>query len=80
MDKILSQLIRISNTVGRDSSLVQGGGGNTSVKTRDGKYMYVKTSGTKRGEAIKIKGKAIKIRVLSCCIIRSYGNLPKKLS
>ena len=46
MDKILSQLIRISNTVGRDSSFVQGGGGNTSVKTRDGKYMYVKASGT----------------------------------
>ncbi len=46
MDKALSELIRISNTVGRDSSLVQGGGGNTSVKTADGKYMYIKASGT----------------------------------
>jgi len=36
----------MSNTVGRDSSLVQGGGGNTSVKTEDGKYMYIKASGT----------------------------------
>ena len=26
--------------------LVQGGGGNTSVKTADGKYMYIKASGT----------------------------------
>jgi rhamnulokinase len=46
MDKALSQLIRISNTVGKDSSLVQGGGGNTSVKTADSKYMYIKASGT----------------------------------
>ncbi len=46
MDKILSQLIRISNTVGKDASLIQGGGGNTSVKSADGKYMYIKASGT----------------------------------
>jgi rhamnose utilization protein RhaD (predicted bifunctional aldolase and dehydrogenase) len=46
MDKALSELIRMSNTVGKDRSLVQGGGGNTSVKTADGKYMYIKASGT----------------------------------
>ena len=46
MDKTLSQLIRISNTVGKDRLLIQGGGGNTSVKTPDGKYMYIKSSGT----------------------------------
>ncbi len=46
MNKALSELIRISNSVGRDSTLVQGGGGNTSVKTADGKYMYIKASGT----------------------------------
>jgi len=46
MDKALSELIRISKAVGNDSSLVQGGGGNTSVKTADGKYMYIKASGT----------------------------------
>ncbi|HUT45492.1 MAG TPA: class II aldolase/adducin family protein [Sedimentisphaerales bacterium] len=46
MDKALADLIRISNTTGRDSALVQGGGGNTSVKTADGKYMYIKASGT----------------------------------
>ncbi len=46
MDKTLSQLIRISNTVGKDSSLVQGVGGNTSVKTSDGEHMYIKASGT----------------------------------
>ncbi len=46
MDKTLSQLIRISNIVGKDPSLIQGGGGNTSVKTKDGKYMYIKASGT----------------------------------
>ncbi|MHC4159845.1 MAG: class II aldolase/adducin family protein, partial [Planctomycetota bacterium] len=46
MDKSLSQLIRISKAVGRDTSLIQGGGGNTSVKTKDGEYMYIKASGT----------------------------------
>jgi NAD(P)-dependent dehydrogenase (short-subunit alcohol dehydrogenase family)/rhamnose utilization protein RhaD (predicted bifunctional aldolase and dehydrogenase) len=46
MDKALADLIRISNVTGKDSTLVQGGGGNTSVKTADGKYMYIKASGT----------------------------------
>jgi NAD(P)-dependent dehydrogenase (short-subunit alcohol dehydrogenase family)/rhamnose utilization protein RhaD (predicted bifunctional aldolase and dehydrogenase) len=46
MDKALIDLIRISNVTGKDSSLVQGGGGNTSVKTADGRYMYIKASGT----------------------------------
>ena len=46
MDKTLSQLIRISKAVGKDTSLIQGGGGNTSVKTKDGKHMYIKASGT----------------------------------
>lgn len=46
MNKALADLIRISNTTGKDSTLVQGGGGNTSVKTADGKYMYIKASGT----------------------------------
>lgn len=46
MNKALADLIRISNVTGKDSRLVQGGGGNTSVKTADGKYMYVKASGT----------------------------------
>jgi NAD(P)-dependent dehydrogenase (short-subunit alcohol dehydrogenase family)/rhamnose utilization protein RhaD (predicted bifunctional aldolase and dehydrogenase) len=46
MNRALLELIRISHAVGRDSSLVQGGGGNTSAKTADGKYMYIKASGT----------------------------------
>jgi len=46
MDKALADLIRISNTTGKDPALVQGGGGNTSVKTNDGRYMYIKASGT----------------------------------
>jgi rhamnose utilization protein RhaD (predicted bifunctional aldolase and dehydrogenase) len=56
MDKALSELIRISNTVGKDSSLVQGGGGNTSVKTADGKYMYIKASGTALKDMTERKG------------------------
>ena len=45
-EKALRDLIRISNATGKDPSLVQGGGGNTSVKTDDGKFMYIKASGT----------------------------------
>ncbi len=46
MDKALADLIKISNATGKDPALVQGGGGNTSVKTDDGKFMYIKASGT----------------------------------
>ncbi len=46
VDPALADLIRMSNTVGKDPALVQGGGGNTSVKTADGRYMYIKASGT----------------------------------
>jgi len=46
MDKALADLIKISNTTGKDPALVLGGGGNTSVKTPDGKYIYIKASGT----------------------------------
>jgi rhamnose utilization protein RhaD (predicted bifunctional aldolase and dehydrogenase) len=46
MDKALADLIKISNITGKNSTLIQGGGGNTSVKTADGRYMYIKASGT----------------------------------
>ena len=46
MNKALADLIRISNITGKNSALIQGGGGNTSVKTPDGKFMYIKASGT----------------------------------
>jgi len=56
MDKPLADLIRISNVTGKDSTLVQGGGGNTSVKTADGKYMYIKASGTALKDMTARKG------------------------
>jgi len=46
MNKSLAELIKVSNAAGKDPSFVQGGGGNTSIKTEDGKYMYIKASGT----------------------------------
>lgn len=46
MNRILADLIRISNAAGKDPAFVQGGGGNTSIKTDDGKFMYIKASGT----------------------------------
>lgn len=45
MEDSLQDVIRISNEVGSDPKLVQGGGGNTSTKTDDGR-MFVKASGT----------------------------------
>ena len=52
-DKALADLIKISKQTGTDAALIQGNGGNTSVKTDDsrkgccsGKYMFIKTSGT----------------------------------
>ena len=56
MNKALADLIKISNITGKDTTLVQGGGGNTSVKTADGKYMYIKASGTALKDMNKKKG------------------------
>ncbi|MCF7958810.1 MAG: SDR family oxidoreductase [Phycisphaerae bacterium] len=46
INKTLVEIIEMSKRTGSDSKLVQGGGGNTSAKTPDGKYMYIKASGT----------------------------------
>jgi rhamnose utilization protein RhaD (predicted bifunctional aldolase and dehydrogenase) len=56
MNKTLADLIKISNVTGKDSTLVQGGGGNTSVKTADGKHMYIKASGTALKDMSSKKG------------------------
>jgi len=47
MDKdSLAQLIAISRAVGANPDYVQAGGGNTSVKSQDGRTMAIKASGT----------------------------------
>ena len=47
MDKdSLGQLIAISRAVGANLDNVQAGGGNTSVKSQDGRRMAIKASGT----------------------------------
>ena len=56
MDKSLLQLIRISNTVGKEPALTQGGGGNTSLKTDSGRSMYIKASGTSLKDMNEQKG------------------------
>ncbi len=52
----LGELIGISRAVGADPDLVQGGGGNTSVKTRDGRSILVKASGTSLAEMDEERG------------------------
>jgi rhamnose utilization protein RhaD (predicted bifunctional aldolase and dehydrogenase) len=56
MDKCLSELIKISRKVGRNPLLAQGASGNTSVKTDDGKFMFIKASGTALADMSKNKG------------------------
>jgi NAD(P)-dependent dehydrogenase (short-subunit alcohol dehydrogenase family)/rhamnose utilization protein RhaD (predicted bifunctional aldolase and dehydrogenase) len=46
MNSDLQDMLKISVTTGADPRLVQGGGGNTSVKIADTGRMYVKASGT----------------------------------
>ena len=51
-----SDLVKISRQLGQDSNLTQGNGGNTSTKTDDGKYMYVKTAGVRLKDMTAEKG------------------------
>ncbi|MHC5083024.1 MAG: class II aldolase/adducin family protein [Planctomycetota bacterium] len=52
----LEQLIAISRKVGANKSLVLGNYGNTSVKTADGRFMYVKASGAELGKMTSRRG------------------------
>jgi len=56
MDQDLTDMLRISKAVGGDERLVQGGGGNTSVKTQAGDLMYVKASGTSLADMSEGRG------------------------
>lgn len=56
MNADLKDMIKISRAVGTDPRLVQGGGGNTSVKTAGGGRMYIKASGTALGEMVEGNG------------------------
>ena len=44
MNKDLSKFISVSNTLGKHVEYVQGGGGNTSLKTGE-REMFIKASG-----------------------------------
>ncbi len=52
----LSELLRLSHAVGADPDWVQGGGGNTSVKSSDGRSMWVKASGAALKEMTATRG------------------------
>lgn len=56
IDSPLTELIKISRIVGKDPALVQGGGGNTSVKSADGEYMFIKASGTALKDMSRTRG------------------------
>ncbi|MFH0964764.1 MAG: class II aldolase/adducin family protein [Planctomycetota bacterium] len=77
MDVELRDLLRISHGLGRDHKLVQGGGGNTSVKTPDGR-MYVKASGVTLKDLDE--GKGYRAVDLGACLAiledEALGKLP----
>lgn len=54
----VKELVRISNEIGQSKELVQAGGGNTSVKTEDGR-MFIKASGFTFSEMTENSGFAI---------------------
>lgn len=54
----IKELVRISNEIGKSKELVQAGGGNTSVKTEDGR-MFIKASGFTFSEMTETTGFAI---------------------
>ncbi|MBN1443382.1 MAG: SDR family oxidoreductase [Planctomycetes bacterium] len=56
VEPALRELIAVSVSVGADPDLVQGGGGNASVKSADGKRIYVKASGTPLAEMSAERG------------------------
>ena len=56
MDADLQDMLHISRTAGAMPRWVQGGGGNTSVKTAGGRRMYVKASGTALRELAENRG------------------------
>jgi NAD(P)-dependent dehydrogenase (short-subunit alcohol dehydrogenase family)/rhamnose utilization protein RhaD (predicted bifunctional aldolase and dehydrogenase) len=76
MDQALADLIKISQAVGGDTALVQGGGGNTSVKTADGTHMYIKASGTAIKDLSESRGWR-RLRVASVCTILDDESLAK---
>ena len=55
-EQALTELIEMSHAVGQDPWLIQGGGGNTSVKTTDGAYMVIKASGTALKDMTRRRG------------------------
>lgn len=52
----VNELIEMSRRVGSDARLVQAGGGNTSIKSDNDEYMYVKASGTALAEMKEGRG------------------------
>lgn len=77
-EKSLRELVSISREVGKDPSMVLGAFGNTSVKTPDGRYMYIKASSTALKDMSLKKGwKRLKLRavlsILSDSSVRRLG-------
>jgi len=64
----LQDMLRISTSAGGDQRLVQGGGGNTSVKADGGRLMYVKASGTALGQMREGRGYRL-VDVAKCAAI-----------
>ena len=79
MDKALAELIRISKFVGKNPAWTQGGSGNTSVKTDDGRFMFIKASGTALKDMSAKKGWCkINLRAIREIDDKKLNKLPPK--
>ena len=77
MDKeSLAQLIEVSHAVGDNLDLVQAAGGNTSVKSPDGRAMAIKASGTTLGGMSESDG-WVEMDVAGVLKILDRTDLPK---
>ena len=74
MNADLADMLKVSHDVGRDPRLVQGGGGNTSVKTDGGARMFVKASGTALGDMEEGRGYRL-VDVAQCVGILEDGQI-----
>ncbi|MGA2092632.1 MAG: class II aldolase/adducin family protein [Sedimentisphaerales bacterium] len=77
-DKALADLIRMSRRAGKPIAWTQGSSGNTSVKTDDGKHIFIKASGTAlRNMSIKKGWRRLRFdKVLSIINDSRLTNLP----
>ena len=80
MNKDLSKFISVSNTLGKHVEYVQGGGGNTSLKTGE-REMFIKASGMFLSDIedetgfLSVDWQLLKLNIETCLNDKDYSKL-----